>query len=74
MFPIVLHGFDFVDPGGDSGTLRFAGAMQVGNWTIADIQYRRVHLRVLRHPHDFILSSRRTMVDIGLLRSLSTAS
>ena len=39
VFPIALHGFDFVDPGGNSGTLRFAGAMQVGNW-IADIQAR----------------------------------
>lgn len=39
VFPIALHGFDFVDPGGNSGTLRFAGAMQVGNW-IADVQAR----------------------------------
>ena len=39
VFPITLHGFDFVDPGGNSGTLRFAGAMQVGNW-IADVQAR----------------------------------
>ena len=37
VFPIALHGFDFVDPGGNSGTLRFAGAMQVGNW-ITDVQ------------------------------------
>mmetsp|Transcript_5628 Transcript_5628/g.11904 ORF Transcript_5628/g.11904 Transcript_5628/m.11904 type:complete len:166 (-) Transcript_5628:1398-1895(-) len=39
VFPIALHGFDFVDPGGNSGTLHFAGAVQVGNW-IADIQAR----------------------------------
>lgn len=30
--PIALRGLDFVDPPGNPRTLRFASAMQVGNW------------------------------------------
>ena len=37
--PMTLHGFGFVNPGANSRTLRFAGAMQVGIW-IADVQAR----------------------------------
>ena len=38
-FPITFHGFDFVNPVRNPGTLRFVGAMQVRHW-IAHAQLR----------------------------------